>query len=87
MDVVDSIVNLHTAEIATYYFGHRSVNRSFGSQLGNQLRRALGKGFANVHRDLPIIIEFEDFDKLEKVPSAAPPTNPSIWLPGADWFA
>ncbi|MHC3469375.1 SpvB/TcaC N-terminal domain-containing protein [Streptomyces sp. 7R007] len=74
MHPLDSVANRHLTPNGpvgtTYYFGDRSVNASFGAQLGNELNR-LG-----VRPGDPFTVTFQGFPDYTTVRPIAPPASP-----------
>jgi len=74
MHPLDSVANSFLAEGgpvgSTYYFGNTSVNSSFGSQLGGELRR-LGVGPGD-----RFTVRFTNFPDYGSVRPVAPPSSP-----------
>jgi hypothetical protein len=74
MHPLDSVANpfldANTRPGSTYYFGHRSVNASFGAQLQRGIERF------GLSADDAFLVRFEGFPSYQQVPPLAPVASP-----------
>ena len=68
--IANPFLNPHTTPGSTYYFGHRSVNRSYGSQL----QRGIDE--FELELDDEFLVRFEGFPSYADVPPLAPVASP-----------